>query len=177
MNRSKTYIGIAAAFGALAALAHFTAKPLLAEVKAALIENVDEPARNPFSEDFAIGPAASGCDPLSCFLQGNVAVPAGKRLVITNITGRAYVFDQFNIGSGAYAELLTVDANGGAVADEWLPDTVVFMGGFIYSINFNLQLQSYVEAGQKIDLRLAAGIGTINGGPGGIRVSGYYVNL
>jgi hypothetical protein len=51
------------------------------------------------------------------------------------------------------------------------------MGGFIYSINFNLQLQSYVEAGQKIDLRLAAGIGTINGGPGGIRVSGYYVNL
>jgi hypothetical protein len=155
MNRSKTYIGIAAAFAALAALAHFTAKPLLAQVKAALIQNVDEPARNPFSEDFLVGATAPGCTSGRCDLDGNFVVPAGKRLVITNITGQVLTSN----GPFARASLSTttkIGVGGGLkfLATEGLPSTVAFMGGGLYSINFNLQLQSYFEAGQSIELSL-----------------------
>jgi hypothetical protein len=57
---------VAGALALLVLLGHFYAKPLLAQVRAALIQNVDEPARNPIgfsdnnagSEDFWKVPAA-----------------------------------------------------------------------------------------------------------------------
>ena len=65
-------------FGALAllaALGHFYAKPLLAQVRAALIQNVDEPARNPFSlSDSNVGS------------EDFWKVPPGKRYVIEQYT-------------------------------------------------------------------------------------------
>jgi hypothetical protein len=168
VNRSKTYIAIAAAFAALAALAHFTAKPLLAQVKAALIQNVDEPGRNPFSEEFDLSPTLPGCTLDYCDLPGTLVVPAGKRLVITNITGQAVTSN----GLGANVELITRPSG----ATLWLPATIAFQGGSTYVINLNLQLQSYYEAGQKIELFLSTS-GTFVDVGTSVTVSGYYVNL
>jgi hypothetical protein len=64
-NKLLTFAG---ALALLAVLGHFYAKPLLAQVRAALVQNVDEPGRNPF--------ALSGGD------QAVWTVPAGKRYVI-----------------------------------------------------------------------------------------------
>jgi hypothetical protein len=154
-------------------LAHFTAKPLWAQVKAALIQNVDEPARNPFSEDFAIGATAPGCAPTYCDLSGNLVVPAGKRLVITNVTGWALTAN----GVGAFVTLKNVDpATGGGGGAIFLPSTVTYYGGSSYIINLNLQLQSYYEAGQRIGFYISTN-GTFSYQGSSVRVSGYYVNL
>lgn len=61
----------------LALLGHFYAKPLLAQVRAALTQNVDEPGRNPFKVSLLSD--ASGT--------ASFTVPAGKRYVIEDISG------------------------------------------------------------------------------------------
>src|SRR5262245_48246041 len=42
--------------------------------------NVDEPGRNPFQEDFVIGPTAPGCNTTACIIRSSFVVPSGKRL-------------------------------------------------------------------------------------------------
>jgi len=73
---------LAGALALLATLGHFYAKPLLAQVRAALVQNVDDPGRIPYQALRA------------CFFSGNAfcsanlpPVPAGKRLVITHVSG------------------------------------------------------------------------------------------
>jgi hypothetical protein len=72
----------AAALALLGALGHFGAKPLLAQIRAALIKNIDEPGRTPYQSS------------QSCNTPGNTLcsadftpVPAGKRLVIQHLSG------------------------------------------------------------------------------------------
>jgi hypothetical protein len=78
-NKLLTFAG---ALALLATLGHFYAKPLLAQVRAALVQNVDDPGRIPYQGVRA------------CFFQSNnfctvnfPPVPAGKRLVITHVSG------------------------------------------------------------------------------------------
>jgi hypothetical protein len=69
MNKFKSHIWLAAGLLALmAVVAGFSAKPMLAAIKAALVKDVDQPARNFVS--FELSPNQS------------YAVPAGKILVI-----------------------------------------------------------------------------------------------
>jgi hypothetical protein len=68
----------------LVALGHFYGKPLLAQVRAVLMLNVDDPGRTPYQFFLTM----QGSCPINNPCQGNVpAVPVGKRLVLTNITG------------------------------------------------------------------------------------------
>jgi hypothetical protein len=80
---------MAAGVSALTVVGSFTAKPLLAQIKAAMVQNVDEPARNPYQDGAAFS-QGSGCSGTFCNVYF-ATVPAGKRLVITNITGVVYV--------------------------------------------------------------------------------------
>jgi hypothetical protein len=83
MTRWKNYVWMAAGISALGVICAFTAKPLLAQIRAALVQNVDEPGRTPY---------LSYVNPIDC--SGTTChflfapIPAGKRLVATNITGR-----------------------------------------------------------------------------------------
>ena len=82
MNRWKAYLSAAAAVCALWIVGTFTAKPLLAQIRAAFIQNVDEPGRNPYQEtQFTV---CGG--PQNCNFQFAI-VPAGKRLVLTHVSG------------------------------------------------------------------------------------------
>jgi hypothetical protein len=89
MNRWKNYVWMAAGVSALTVVGSFTAKPLLAQIKAALVQNVDEPARNPYQEAASFS-QGSGCSGAFCNVYFST-VPTGKRLVITNVTGVVYV--------------------------------------------------------------------------------------
>lgn len=78
--RNRLLLG-AAALALLGALGHFGAKPLLAQIRAALVKNIDEPGRTPYQSS------------RSCSTPGNkvcsadmIAVPAGKRLVIQHLS-------------------------------------------------------------------------------------------
>jgi hypothetical protein len=94
MRQLKTCIWIAAGLVMLATIGSFTAKPLLAQIRAALIASIDEPGRAPYeslatffasSPVCAVAGGGTGCN------LDFPSVPAGKRLVLTNITGVIFV--------------------------------------------------------------------------------------
>jgi hypothetical protein len=78
----KKLLSLAGVVACAAVLGHFYAKPLLAQVRAALVQNVDEPGRNPYQE--AIFTTCSGTQ--NCNF-GFSIVPPGKRLVVTHVNG------------------------------------------------------------------------------------------
>ena len=77
MNNFKTYILMATGFAVLAAVVSgIAAGPAIAQiVKSALVKNVDEPGRSPYSASASCS-AADGCD------MSFARVPANKRLVV-----------------------------------------------------------------------------------------------
>jgi len=98
MNRWKNYVWMAAGVAALTALGAFTAKPLLAQIKAAFVENIDEPGRIPYQSVIFFAQGGGGCTGSSCAsCSGNFCtlnftpVPNNKRLVVTSILGQVYV--------------------------------------------------------------------------------------
>jgi len=80
MKFTRRLIASAAAVAAVATLGHFFAQPVLAQVRAALVRDVDNPALAPFTLDTTFSLTAVNSQQLL------VTVPAGKRLVIENIS-------------------------------------------------------------------------------------------
>jgi len=74
-RRLMTFAG---ALALLAVLGKFYAKPLMAQARAALVEDVDNPGRNPFQVTVPIN--------INNFNYTPVSIPAGKRLVVDYIT-------------------------------------------------------------------------------------------
>ena len=112
----------------LAALGSFYAKPLMAQVRAALVANVDEPARAPFQVTFD-----GSCPADSCYLQTQ-PVP-GKRLHVTHIA--SYTTVPFS------AQLIRISALG-------IPQTIQVLGATSaiggYFINANVDF--YLDPGE-----------------------------
>jgi hypothetical protein len=77
-------LALAGALLLLLTLGRFFAKPLLAQVRAALVQNVDEPGRNPYQETRVATCGLNICDLTFA------TVPQGKRLVLTNVSGYTY---------------------------------------------------------------------------------------
>ena len=69
---------LAAALVLLAVVGKFYAKPVLAQVRAALTQDVDQPARAPFQASITVS--------INNFTSTSVPIPAGKRLVIDYIS-------------------------------------------------------------------------------------------
>jgi hypothetical protein len=92
--------GLAAAFLLLLCLGKFFAKPLLAQVRAALVADIDTPGRAPYQRHLVFScPAGSN----RCGAEAT-PVPAGKRLVITNINGNFDAKSQPGLAVGVLFE-------------------------------------------------------------------------
>jgi hypothetical protein len=76
-------LGLAGGLALLGVLGHFYAKPLLAQVRAALTSNMDEPGRIPYTTAISSTGTTGGG---AVFFAGP-AVPANRRLVITFVSG------------------------------------------------------------------------------------------
>jgi hypothetical protein len=74
-NRLLTFAGALALF---AVLGKFYAPPLMAQVKAAMVQDVDQPARQPFQVTVPIN--------ITSFTYTPVTIPTGKRLVVDYIS-------------------------------------------------------------------------------------------
>jgi hypothetical protein len=83
MNRFRNYVLMAAGFAVLAMVVGvFSAGPAIAQaVRAALVSNVDDPGRIPFRSDLFCDFTGNQC------FASSSPVPAGKRLVITHVSG------------------------------------------------------------------------------------------
>jgi hypothetical protein len=69
---------LAGALALMAVLGRFYAKPVMAQVRAALVQDVDQPARAPFQATVPIN--------INNFTFTPVTIPAGKRLVVDFIS-------------------------------------------------------------------------------------------
>jgi hypothetical protein len=81
--KNKLLMG-AAALALFGVLGHFGAKPLLAQIRAALVKNIDEPGRSPYQSTKSCSIAATNV--LGLLLCDLTPVPTGKRLVIQHIS-------------------------------------------------------------------------------------------
>src|SRR5258706_15121720 len=82
-NRILTLAGILAL---VAVLGKFYAVPAIAQaVRAAVVKNIDEPGRSPFQQEAFF---SGSCPNITACSVNYAPVPANKRLVITNVSGR-----------------------------------------------------------------------------------------
>lgn len=144
-------------------LGHFYAQPLVAQVRAAFVQNVDEPGRNPFQE---------GQLTLACNLPGDCAivfpaVPAGKRLVVNNVSA--------NIDTAGTVGFITFYSQSFRNPRQFLPTSYA---GTFEGINFyvvNQTAQAYYEAGEAP--RVDAFVLSRPTDSMFVSISGYYINV
>lgn len=86
----------AAALALLSALGHFGAKPLLAQIRAAWVKNIDEPGRSPYQSSSLGTSKYTTCDVAFS------PVPAGKRLVVESLSVLADIPVATNVGLGQF---------------------------------------------------------------------------
>jgi len=128
-NRLLTLAG---ALALLAVMGKFYAVPVYAQVKAALVQNRDEKARNPYQARINVLGTAGASTTTFAF------VPAGKRLVIEHVSV---------LIRGAFADTIDTAYLSGnqAGAFQFVPGVYTQTGGGAYVIN--QQVLSYFDAG------------------------------
>ena len=134
-NRLLTFAGVLAL---LATLGHFYAKPLMAQIRAAIVKNIDERGRTPYQVNLHCQtPSLSFCT------ANGVVVPAGKRLVLTGINGVVVVNSQLTGFD------LTITFTGGPVGFLVFlqPPTFLYNDGTYNHYQFSQPLTNYVDAG------------------------------
>jgi len=171
---------LAGTLATLAVLGHFYAKPLLAQVRAALVQDRDQPARQPFAATF---PLRFGVFDDVFFLDKQTTgtlsnvVPAGKRLVITHVWGTVF-------GSGdARGDLMGFVSVGGSGAlaygtitfparvypDQRDPDIL-----YIGTVSFYQAVDITMNPGDTIEIGSLTQRG---GGGGNVGISGYLIDI
>ena len=168
-SRLLTFAGCIAV---LLALAKIYEKPLLAQVRAALVQNVDEPARNPYQESFFS--YLGNCPAGNQFCNFNYsAVPAGKRLVITNISGYVDV-----TGGSLPNGTLGSSLGGNQYAQIFFTGTREYSSASSTRIVVNQQIRAYFGPGETPHLFAGLNGSTDSfAGAGSMSLSGYYVSL
>lgn len=156
---------LALAVGAVGVLGSM---PASAQVRAALVQSVDEPARNPYQETLFNVP----CRATAICTFDFAAVPAGKRLVVTHISG--YVdtangtmpnsFLQSNFGGPAYATVPIIAARGplGALGTRYI---------------INQSVLAYFGPGENPRGSYQGLLGEVMSGGATMMLTGYFINL
>jgi len=115
---------LAGALALAAVLGHFYAKPLMAQVRAALVQDVDQPARAPFQATVNLT--------LNNFNFTPVTIPPGKRLVIDQVS---YNGAAQTAGSSIQPLiLLQSSVAGGPAATYYLSSTALTDQGQYYAV-------------------------------------------
>jgi hypothetical protein len=161
--KSKLFT-LAAAFMLAAVLGGVYAAPALAAViKAALIKNVDEPGRTPYSVQLNCNDNIS----TSCTSPAVPAIPPGKRLVVEYVGVEVFAFS----GPGV-AEIFLTSGLSNIKTVLHVEPNVVTAPNFIYSSDGPVRV--YFEAGEVPTLNVS----TISGGMNARAwVTGYLVDL
>ena len=162
--------GFAALLALLAVLGKFYAKPLLSQVRAALVENVDEPGRNPYSSTKSLPGICIGNNACNLFF---TPVPAGKRLVVTSITGNIYPL------TPGIVHTLTLFATGTGGIQKILVPTFLEAGTIDFGniVGVSAQLTAYYEPGDAPRMEVETTTSFIGPRIGSLTISGYFVNL
>jgi hypothetical protein len=167
----------------LALLATATAAAALAQTRPALVRNVDEPGRNPYQSFVSFNASLASTDgryfcqqspdPPVCFVVFP-AVPAGKRLVVENLTGWVAVQSpnfpctvNIQTDSPTFGNLVSVPMI-------LLPGD---LGGGLFRYGANTTLSTYLEPGAspRVQVSVCTQPGSLKNGQ--LTLSGYTVDL
>ena len=158
-NRLLTFAG---ALALLAVMGKFYAEPLMAQVRATLVKNIDERGRNPYTGSLACYSASTNS--CSAFFP---AVPANMELVVQHISMSVDTPTPLSnvdfYGNGAQASpLLTLQGNDSA-------GNSIYIG--------NQPLLAYFSAGQTPSLAVFTKSANFEFVSGSVTLTGYLVNL
>ncbi len=135
---------LAGALALLAVLGRFYAEPLLAQVRSALVKNIDEPGRRSFSLPIFCQDTGS-CSSNSFVVQPNT------KLVIENVNFR------MSLPHGAFADVQLLDDNQGATHQFFLPYSLAFSVGQTDLYYVNQRLVAYFDAGRSGNVQINTG--------------------
>jgi hypothetical protein len=180
---------MAAGVAALTLVGSFSAKPLLAQIKAVFIQNVDEPGRIPYQSYAVFAQGSPGCSGPGCFSCSGTfcalsftPVPNNKRLVVTSVFGKVYVnppgvlapIQLLVTGSGSSVFIPTV-LQQGTFSDPLTNSTANIIG-----VNATGTLVTVIDGGAipKVNLLSTTAISLSNLGSsiGQMMLSGYLVD-
>jgi hypothetical protein len=155
---------VTAALALLAVVGKFYAKPVLAQVRAALVQNVDEPGRNTFGlakSNFTLNPYFA-----------SFTVPAGQRYIVEQYSATC---DVVSTTSLSQVEIDTV--SGGVQVFTSSPAHVVQVNGFVggqqvYNYEASGLGPAYADPGTTITLFANAVAGT-----GGTNIKDCYFSI
>jgi hypothetical protein len=156
----------------LAVLSSLSPTEAIAQLRATLIRNVDEPARIPY--EHAVTPAR----PLTNVYRADFpAVPAGRRLKLTRISGWIQFVDASNLG--AFVSINNPGTGQPRVAFP-LSSFIAAYFGRVYS--FDIETDFIFEAGQspRVEMGVSAFTGNLPSPSGDhqvIRAHGYLIDL
>jgi hypothetical protein len=164
MKKFTTQILTATGFVILMATVGLWSAPrLMAAIKAALVQNIDEPGRNPYQETVTLIDGCPGA-PAQCLLDF-AAVPAGKRLVVKSIS----TFVSFSSGTQEqFVELYSVQSR--QINQIF---AVQFNGPNTYSVHENIL--AFYEVGSQP--RVEVNTSTSTSGATIATLTGYFINL
>ncbi|MDO9315012.1 MAG: hypothetical protein Q7T97_10750 [Burkholderiaceae bacterium] len=168
-TKSMAYQTVPAAVAlAVAAVGALSALPAAAQTRAALVQSVDEPGRNPYQETLS----DLACRGTTVCSVNFATVPAGKRLVVTHISG--YIdtaagtppngFLSSSFGGSAYATVPFTGVRG--------PNGNLGTRYFI-----NNEVLAYFGVGESPRATMQALGGDTASGGALVMISGYFVNV
>jgi hypothetical protein len=152
---------------AVAAIGAVCAAPVAAQTRAALVQSVDEPGRNPYQERLT----DNTCIGSSICRYQFAQVPVGKRLVVTQISG------QFDTTGGKPPHgILHTGGFGPTTAFVPISGVLVTDGNFGVRYMINQQVLAYFGAGESVKASFTVHqdqFSLVNS----LMLSGYYINL
>lgn len=140
------FIMSAVALALVGVLGHFGAKPLMAQIRAALVRNIDEPGRSPYQVR-AVGVSSN----TSCQVSFP-PVPAGKRLVVDTLNVLADIPVATNRGLGQFSPGAALGTLGATF------DFTFAHAGATYWVA-NLNARAYAESGTTSVITVLVDIG------------------
>jgi hypothetical protein len=164
----KVAVGLSILAGATI-LGGMLAEPVIAQVRAALVKDVDNPARQPFAVNSGVSIMTQG---QSSVTQALLTVPAGKRAVIEHVS----CIDFLVSGDNFVRMELRHTLGGVAKAQQFVHD---FVGGSLLAgtdiWSFSQPIRVYADPGTEVTMfairRTLAGTGGIE-----CELSGHYVD-
>jgi hypothetical protein len=168
MSRLTSRASSVIAFCALCIVGAIDATPAVAQIRAALVQNVDEPGRNPYQEtQFTICGGPQNCNFTFAF------VPSGKRLVLTHVSGFVDVKGgtipnsnvESNFGGNQFATVFFLGARGTVSPSS---TRIVYNSDVLAYFGPGEQPFGFYGLFSTSDTFLSGGVLTL---------SGYYINL
>jgi hypothetical protein len=132
-----------------------TAQKAISQIRAALTKNVDEPGRLPYQAEVDFG----GCSGGNSFcIVAFPPVPAGKRLVVEEVTALAFVRNGGQVNLFAFGD--GVITNTGNVAIMQPTFTPLFAAdSFSVAWSIDKQIKVYYEPGTTPKVKIQASVG------------------